>query len=332
MKRFLGFMLLLLTLNACDDGDFDIESFDFSAGSSNQCNSGVSGFFIYKINSNEVLLIQIPEINFVNEITDPDSPRTVAITSTNKVIYRIYNGTLTTSDICTTIPPATPVVIEEWNAVSGTIEIQTNVNKTIDATLNSSVITGYTHTIVLRNVNFLKGNGNQQLYQTLSFGNYVTSATQPANFAGFTINPCGNNYSFTYKISGRQTLTFASDSNLFQPVVTPEETPITTLLNESNRLQINFYNDNVNDDFVCSSTPLTYPVLQKKWISDNGQAGVSGMIEVRTFEEYEIPTDNTSPLVGYRHKVTFKKVTMSRDAVSFKLGDVYEFGEFVIPL
>lgn len=332
MKRFLGIFLLLLTLSACDDGDFDIESFNFSDINSNQCNSGVSGFFIYKINAVEVLLIQIPESSFMNQVTEIGTPRTVAITGNNKVIYRIYDGSVTTGDICNSIPPASPIVVEEWNALSGTIEIVTTVNKTIDETLNSSVITGYTHNVILRNVNFLKGSGKEQLFQTLTYGNYVTSVTQPANFEGFTIKKCGNDYGFIYKISGKQSLTFTVDETLFQPVVTPDNSPRTTLMNDDNRLELNFYDDNVNDDYVCSSVPLAYPVLQQKWLSINGEDGVSGIIEVRTFEEYQVPTDNQSPLVGYRQKVTLKKVTMTRNNVSFKLGDVYEFGEFVIPL
>ena len=332
MKRFLGLFLLLLTLNACDDGDFDIETFNFSDITSNQCNSGSSGFFIYKINATEVLLIQIPESSFVNQITEIGSPRTVAITGSNKVIYRIYDGTVTTGDICNSIPPASPVVVEEWNALSGTIEIVTTVNKTVDETQNSSLITGYTHNVILRNVNFLKGNGNQQLFQSLTYGNYITNATQPANFEDFTIKKCGDSYGFIYKVNGKQTLTFTVDGTIFQEVVTTDDNPRTALMSDSNLLELNIYDDNVNDGYVCSSTPLAYPVLLQNWQSVNGEAGVSGMIEVRTYEEYQVPTDNQTPLVGYRQKVTLKKVTMTRNNVSFKLGDVYEFGEFVIPL
>ena len=49
MKKIVGFFVLLLSLNACDDGDFNIESFDFTNATTNSCNSGESGFFIYKI-------------------------------------------------------------------------------------------------------------------------------------------------------------------------------------------------------------------------------------------------------------------------------------------
>jgi hypothetical protein len=332
MKRFLVIILLFITLQSCDDGDFDIDTFNFSAVSSNQCNSSIPGFFIYKINTVEALIIQIPESSFLNEITISGSPRTLAITETNRVIYRIYDGAVTTGDICNTIPPASPVVVEEWEALAGTIEIVTTVNKTVDETLNSSVITGYTHNVILRNVNFRKGNGQEQLFQSLTYGTYITTATQPANFAGFTVNNCDASFAFIYKISGRQSLKFTIDSSLFLNEATIAEAPRTALISDSNMLEINMYNDNINDEFVCSSTPLAFPVLQQNWVSDNGEDGVSGMIEVRTFEEYEIPTDNQSPLVGYRQKVTLKKVTMRRNGVSFKLGDVFEFGEFVTPL
>ncbi|HRZ30923.1 MAG TPA: hypothetical protein P5188_01315 [Flavobacterium sp.] len=332
MKRFLGFLVLLLTLNACDDGDFDIETFNFTDVNTNQCNSGANGFFIYKINNTEVLLVQIPESNFINEITVPGTPRTVNIGGANKVIYRIYDGTVTTGDICNTIPPATPVVTEEWNALAGTIEIVTTVNKTVDETLNSSIITGYTHNIILRNVNFQKGNGKEQLFESLKFGNYITSATAMANFDGFAIKNCATDYNFLYKISGSQALAFAVDATLFQNEVTPLDSPRTALIDDINQLELRYYNDNINDAFACTTPPLSYPVLEQKWVSEDGITGVSGMIEVTTTEEYLIPTDNQSPLVGYRQKVTLKKVTMVRNGVSFKLGDVYEYGEFVTPL
>lgn len=332
MKRFLGILVLLFTLNACDDGDFDIESFDFSDVSSNQCNSGETGFFIYKINSVELLLIQIPETSFVNQITEPGSPRTVSITGNNKVIYRIYNDAVSTGDICTTIPPASPIVVEEWNAVSGTIEIVTTVNKTVNEEDNSSVITGFTHNIVLKNVNFQKENGSQQLFTSLTYGDYVTSTTQPADFEGFTIKNCDNSYGIIYKIAGSQSLSLTVDETIFQNVVTPDNSPRTALMNESNQLVLSIFNDNVNDAFVCSSIPLAYPILLQRWESVAGVENVSGIIEVQTTEEYQVPTDNQTPLVGYRQKVTLKKVTMTRDNVSFKLGDVYEFGEFVTPL
>ena len=72
--------------------------------------------------------------------------------------------------------------------------------------------------------------------------------------------------------------------------------------------------------------------------AENGVSGTSGIIEVTTTIEYEIPTDNQSPVIGHRHKITLKNVTMTKVVglpelqISFNLGDTYEFGEFVILL
>jgi len=348
MKKILGFFVLLLSLNACDDGDFNIESFDFTTATTNSCNSGESGFFIYRINDNEALIIQIPENSFRNEITPPGEPRVINITGTNKVFYRLYNGSLSTNVICNTIPPATPTVSTEWNAVSGDIEISTFVNKQVNETTNASKITGYTHTIVLRNVNFDTGNGNQQLFTELVFGDYITPSLQQGNF-DVNIARCGNNNSFLFKIPivgsstpanvPPQALTLRIDPSLIVAEVTPENEPRRELMNGStNFLQLIYYNGIISNEFLCLAETPTFPSPVEVFNAVNGVELTSGIIEVKTTIEYEIPTDNLSPVIGHRHKITLKNVTMTSVipdlplTVSFNFGTVYEFGEFVILL
>lgn len=348
MKKIFGIFVLLFSLNSCDDGDFNIESFDFTDATTNSCNSGETGFFIYKINDNESLILQIPETSFVNTITPTDQPRIININNTNKVIYRLYTGSLTSSVICTTIPPATPTVSNEWNALSGNIEISTFVNKQVDETTNASEITGYTHTIVFRNVNFDTGNGNQQLFTELVFGDYVTSSLQQGDF-DVNIAKCNNDNSFLFKIPvigsstpanvPPQALTLRIDPTLFVAEVTPENEPRTALINgSSNLLKLTYYNGIISNEFLCLTEAPIFPSAIEEFISNNGVIGESGLIEVVTTIEYEIPTDNQSPIIGHRHKITLKNVTMTKVStspeleVSFNFGDVYEFGEFVILL
>ncbi len=348
MKKIVGLIVLLFSLNACDDGDFNIESFDFSNAVSNSCNNGETGFFIYKINDNETLILQIPESSFINTITPVDQPRIININSTNKVLYRLYSGTLNNNVICTSIPPATPTVTTEWNALSGSIEITTSVNKQVNENTNATEITGYTHNIVLRNINFDTGNGNQQLFTELVFGDYITSSYRQGNF-DVNIARCGNDYSYLFKIPvigsntpanvPPQAMTLRIDPSLFTPEVTPENQPRTALMNgSSNLLKLLFYNGIISNDFLCLTETPTFPVVIEEFSADNGVTGVSGIIEVTTTIEYEIPTDNQSPVIGHRHKISLKNVILTKVTgspelqVSFKLGDVYEFGEFVILL
>lgn len=348
MKKLFGIFVLLFSLNSCDDGDFNIESFDFEDATTNSCNSGETGFFIYKINDNESLILQIPETSFDNTITPTDQPRIININNINKVIYRLYTGSLTSSVICTTIPPATPTVSTEWIALSGNIEISTFVNKEVDETTNASEITGYTHTIVLRNVNFDTGNGNQQLFTELVFGDYVTSSLRQGDF-DVNISKCGSDNSFLFKIPvvgsstpanvPPQALTLRIDPTLFIAEVTPENEPRTALINgSSNLLKLIYYNGIISNEFLCLTEAPVFPTPIEEFISNNGVTGESGIIEVVTTIEYEIPTDNQSPVIGHRHKITLKNVTMTKVStspelqVSFNLGAVYEFGEFVILL
>lgn len=332
MKHYIWILLLTICLFGCDDGDFNIDTFDFSTVNSASCNNGASGFFLYKINGTEVLLLQIPEINFINEITPDGQPRIENITGTNKLIYRIYNSTVTNNAICTTIPPANLTVVEEWNAVSGTIEIRTTANKTTNETDNSSFVSGYTHSVIIRNVNFEKSNGAQQLYSVLDFGNYITTATPPSNFVDFTLKACDTSLNFVYKVVGSQSLRLTTDGSLFLNEVTPADNPRKALIGSTYQLQLDYYADNINDVFMCASPTPTTPSLLERWTAQNGVENVSGIIEVVTTEEYEIPTDNQSPLIGYRHNITLKKVTMERNGVTFRLGDSYALGAIVSPL
>jgi hypothetical protein len=93
MKKLLFLIASILLLQACDDGDITLESFDFETATVQSC---PSNNLVFKINENELLLLNIPTSSFVNEETPDGSPRIVAVNSTNKIIYRIYSDNLNT--------------------------------------------------------------------------------------------------------------------------------------------------------------------------------------------------------------------------------------------
>ncbi len=166
MKKLIVLVASIFVLQACDDGDITLESFNFDTVSIQEC---PDNNLIFKINGDEMLLINIPEASFTNEETPDGNPRTVNINSTNQIIYRIYSGTVTSSNICTTIPSATPIVKNEWNATGGTIEIITDALYASDGI----TITGYNHNIKFVNVNF-SGSSNSFSFTEYNFGNYET--------------------------------------------------------------------------------------------------------------------------------------------------------------
>jgi hypothetical protein len=174
MKKIIGLCALLLLFNSCDDGDLTIKKFNFDTSAKVETCSGKGLFF--KIKNNEALILSIPVTSFPNVVTPENQPTTIIISATNKVTYRLFDSNVTTSYFCEILPPATPTVLEEWyanngvTAVSGLIEITTTeiINPT------TTLLTGYNHLIVFKNITFTKG-GNSFTYDTYTFGSYITS-------------------------------------------------------------------------------------------------------------------------------------------------------------
>ena len=127
MKRFLGILICVFAFNSCDDGDLILETITFEDATTESC---TTNNIIYKLKEKEALLLEIPKSVFVNEPTVPGTPTLIDIDNTNyRVVYRFYNGTVTSENICNTIPPAQPYVTDQWTASSGKIQIITTTIK-----------------------------------------------------------------------------------------------------------------------------------------------------------------------------------------------------------
>lgn len=166
MKRLIVLVASVFMLQACDDGDITLESFNFDSVNIQECSDNN---LIFKINGDEMLLLNIPASSFANVETPEGSPIIVNVSSTDQIIYRIYSGNVTDDSVCNLIPPATPNVQQEWNANGGTIEIITDALYDTDGI----TITGYTHNIKFKNVNF-SNSSNSFSFTEYIFGNYET--------------------------------------------------------------------------------------------------------------------------------------------------------------
>ncbi|TDP57575.1 hypothetical protein [Flavobacterium dankookense] len=311
MKQFLVILVLLFSLNACDDGDLEVKNIDFEDVVATKCSGDKD--VIYKIKDTEMLLIEIPADIFENDETPEGEPIEVNISSTVKVKYRQYNGAVSVDNICPAIPDATPSLLEEWNALAGTIEITSTAIKTTDATTGATKITGYKHYIVFKNITFEKPGGTQ-VYSSFVFGNYNTTAT--ALSFGFdeevAKSSCDNRL---FNFNGSEVLTLDTDeyATLFVNEVTTE--PRTALISSTNKLTYSLYGSVVNDAFFCTTPNPTIPA--QLWIAEDGVDNVSGIIEVTTIQQ----------LVGvFQHTIRLKKVTMKKGNSDFYLGDNYLFG------
>ncbi len=312
MKRILSILTLLFILNACDDGNMTNATIDFSEVAAQKCSSKD---VIYKTKGSEMLVLAIPATTFVNDETPADDPITLPISSTNQVIYRRYNGTVSADNICPTIPSATPDLTEQWTASAGTIEITTTAIYTTDATTNATRITGYKHYIVFKNITFQTPNGDQ-IYETYVFGNYTTTATALAfGFDDQVDKSTCDDRIFNFNGSEAFILNVSDFSTLFANEVTT--TPRTAIINSVNKLSYRLYSSSVNDTYFCPTQST--PTLLQEWNAVDGITDISGIIEVST----------TTFGTGFQHIIYLKKVTMKKDNSTFYLGDNILYGSFV---
>lgn len=168
MKRsfFCGLAMCLVLATSCDDGDLQIETLDFDSVSIDTCDNPIttSTEVLFKINGDEALILELGAGLLVNEVTT--EARTSALPSNSNLIYRIFDGSVTSGYFCDAIPPVSPVVIEEIIASSGTVSVTTTSTDGVT----------FTHLIQLEGITLL--NGQDERITDLSindFGEITTS-------------------------------------------------------------------------------------------------------------------------------------------------------------
>jgi hypothetical protein len=311
MKRVLSLLVFSMFLNGCDDGDLIQENIDFDDVTAQKC---TTNNIIYKLKDSEALIFEATGVTFPTETTSQE----LSISSSNRVIYRFYNGTVTASTICESIPPATPIVTGQWTATGGKIVINTTAVKTTDETDNSTKITGYNHNITFKNVTFDKGNGTQ-VYETFAFGDYLISATPLPLAFNKTLEQCSSSKQL-YDYNSSEALILDVDSALIVNEATPLNAPRTGLISDTkNKLTYRLFSGLVTDAYFCNTTFPATPVVTEEWIAVAGVANTSGIIEVTT----------TVFGNGFKHTVVLKKVKMKKGNSDFILGDNYIYGELL---
>lgn len=167
MKKIFALILAVLAFQSCDDGDITLQSFDFSDEEVQKC---TDNDLMFKINGNELLLIKFADATTFNTLfaSTPTNgtPRVLTLSSSNIIYYRKYSDNVSSSSICSDLPPATPVVTNEWTSNGGTLQIETN-----EVYDSNNVLTGYTHNITFHNVNF-SGANDFFSFESYIFGDY----------------------------------------------------------------------------------------------------------------------------------------------------------------
>ncbi len=320
MKKALSLFVILTLFNSCDDGNLTQEEISFDEVATQSCsNTSSTNTLLYKLKDKEALIMEIPNTSIVTELTAANDTIELDISTTsNRVIYRFYNGTVATDNICESIAPATPVITDQWTAVSGKIQIVTTAAKTTNETTGATKINGYNHNITLKNVTFSKANGTQ-VYETFPFGDYKTNITALSLNFDQTLEKCTSSNEI-YNNNNSEALVLNIDPNLILNETTPINSPRTGLIGTStNSLTYKLFTGGVlNSDYFCQTTTPNTPTLSQQWDGIAGVSGVSGIIEVST---------TTNGPNTYKHTIVLKNVSLQKGILNFNLGKNYILGD-----
>ncbi|MBE8723928.1 hypothetical protein [Flavobacterium hungaricum] len=328
MKKYACLLIFSLLLNGCDDGDLTIATVEFGETIKPQLCSSTDITLLYKLDNQKAFLVQLPK----DGLKSTPGTYTYDIDNTSyRALYRNFDGTVTTDNICGAIPPITPKVVEEWVAETGKIEIITEqIPSTTVAEDGSTKITGYNHNITFLNVIFNIPNSVPQSYPEYSFGTYTTSVTIPATLA-FTNPEIASQCTVA---ANRQIYNYAASfyimiDNIDPALLKEEETPagqprqglIQTTVNKVYYKSVEPNTGSITADYFCKATPAS-PSIKEDWLGRNGTknetTGVneSGIIEVTTTRSGSV----------YLHTIVLKNVTMTKGTGTFKLPTNFSLG------
>ena len=308
MKKCFVLLASVFLFHSCDDGDFTLETFNFDNEIVQECND-----LLYVTSQKEIIILNIPTSNFVNEPTVVGSPSIFTLTTSDQLVYRLYDDNVSASTICSAIPPATPRTVEEYRAQpGGQIQIITSVIPVVNPTTKSTAIT-YTHQIKLINVQFTSGSKTLN-YEEFLFGNYTSLVnTLSFSFSSNNAKKCGSND--LYKNSSNQLLRFDFPNHTL-----PTTAGTTSInLDATNKLSYSLFSGaNLTDVEICSvSSPNSPFVVEEKWIATEGTVGI-----VTT------AVTGTNGFPAFLYEITFSNVTYRKNDLSFT-HDTFYFGEYL---
>jgi len=155
MKKIIT-LVLIIVLTSCNDGSFDIPSFEFTE-TVNSCDEYL--LYITNTNSTEVLLLSLTPVQLGTEVGE----KNYNVSSTTSVTYRIFEEKIGNDYFCQSIPPSSPKVLKELMATEGSINITTT------EIIKNGNVSGYTYNITISDLLFLDAE-DRIFFENFDFG------------------------------------------------------------------------------------------------------------------------------------------------------------------
>jgi len=179
MKPCYLFLLALLTLSSCDDGDIIVTSFDFDSNSALQlCNTDASTI-MYVVNDDpaESISFKFPDPDFDGTYPEDIESKTITVnlSNSNHLIYRAYDGSLDGANyFCSGVPPTQPGVTNEYiSKDGGYIElIVVMIDQSLDEQTNILTRKFETYAIAHNITLVNSSNGEEIVKETMRLGSF----------------------------------------------------------------------------------------------------------------------------------------------------------------
>ncbi len=124
MKKTALFLLVVIGLTACQDGDIITTSFDFEDTQLRFC-GGPGGYLFFKLNQAQTESISVRLGNSEQLFLESDTLEIALNGNTNYVNFRQFNGEVSSDYFCNEVPPTSPEVTSEYIANSGIVRLIT---------------------------------------------------------------------------------------------------------------------------------------------------------------------------------------------------------------
>jgi hypothetical protein len=310
MKKIFGLMAALLLLTGCDDGDMTFQTFNFGNATVQSCNNNG---IVFKISGTQVLILDIDPNAFVDIPTNEGSPRIVTLNGSNSLIYRNYNGSVSSASLCSDIPPASPSVLEEWVALpGGTISIVTTPRDN-----DQDELVGYNHAITINSATFTKGEETIVIENNI-FGTY--SEPLPYNFDFLDeedtaqFNDCATN-NLVFRVNGSEALILNVDKSVLF-ANTPQDPPAYDIATNPaiTSILFNKYTGSASTTLLCSTTPPITPTVQTQW------QALAGALKVTTISSGGVFRHRISLIGAIFQNSIGENFTIGSEANPYEIG------------
>ncbi len=140
MKKIFGLIIVFVLSISCNDGDIILTSFDFDDQDLEAC-GGPGGYVFFKINTSTQESISLL-LNTTDVLFTESGIVEYTLDESNFVNYRKFDESITSDYFCSSVPPNSPIAIQNYLANSGTALLTTvttlddndNIEELIDDT------------------------------------------------------------------------------------------------------------------------------------------------------------------------------------------------------